>query len=107
VKKFKPRDKPEAKLQARIIKFLKQRGWVVMNTHGNAFQKGFPDLYALHPRYGQRWIEVKVPKKWRFTEAQKEYFPHFDDAGVGIWIMMHDTEEEYKKLFDEPNWRHV
>lgn len=107
MKQFKPREKPEQKIQDRIIAFLKERGWVVMVTHGNTFQKGFPDLYALHPRYGQKWIEVKNPKKWKFTPAQKQYFPHFDEAGVGIWVMMEASEDEYKKLFGEPNWRKV
>jgi len=94
---------PEAKIQAAIIKFLRERGWFVNPTHGNMFQRGFPDLYAAKRRYGPRWIEVKVPHKWKFTPAQWESFPRYTAEGVGIWILTAATEKEYKKLFQKPN----
>ena len=90
---------PEAVIQRQIIEFLKQRGWNVMPTHGNAAQKGFPDLYCTHPDYGQRWVEVKYDNYYSFTPAQLEFFPKINMAGIGIWIMTQATKHQYAKLF--------
>lgn len=98
------RESPEAKIQADIIKFLKIRDWYVKETHGNMFQWGFPDLFACHSKYGHRWIEVKNPKMYSFTPAQRECFPKFCANGSGVWIMVAATEYEYQKLFKPCNW---
>lgn len=95
---------PEAKIQDDLIKFLMVRGWHVMPTHGNECQRGFPDLYCVHPRYKQRWIEVKNPLKYKFTAAQLEHFPIVGAWSNGIWILTAATEYEYRKLFDPANW---
>lgn len=106
-----PRNNPEQKIQDHIIEFLSIRGWVVMPTHGNMYQQGFPDLYCLHHNYGAKWIEVKNPKGYSFTPAQRKYFPIIaqalemgPDHRQGIWILTAATEEEYKKLFGPQNW---
>jgi hypothetical protein len=74
-------------------------------THGNLYQAGLPDLYCAHARHGSRWIEVKNPKSYKFTAAQKKKFPIFESHGVGIWVLTSSTEEEFLKLFKPPNWR--
>jgi len=113
------RQTPEKELSGRIIQMLSLRGWVVIKTHGNAAQKGFPDLYALHHTYGARWIEVKLPKGSVLTKAQLTTFPHFSSAGNrdsagavrstggghGIWLMTKADIEEYKKLHLRENWQ--
>ena len=91
---------PEAVVQDAVIGFLRDRDWTVMPTHGNAAQKGFPDLYVVHRDYGQRWIEMKYMESYSFTVAQLEFFPKINDAGIGIWILTAATREEYAKLFD-------
>jgi len=98
--------RPERRVQDRIIKMLLTKGWYVKETHGNMYQSGFPDLFACHSRYGQRWIEVKLPamKGSRFTAAQLEDFPKFAANGSGVWILTDDTDEEYKKLFKPCNF---
>lgn len=97
---------PEAKVQNAIIDFLRARGWFVMVTHGNMYQSGFPDLFSCHSRYGQRWIEIKLPgmKGSKFTAAQLEDFPKICANGSGVWIMTGTSESEYEKLFRPPNW---
>jgi len=95
---------PEAIIQAAIIKFLREREWLVLPTHGNMYQRGFPDLYCCKRRYGTRWIEVKNPEKFKFTPAQLETFPRLSAEGVGVWILTAATEVEYQKLFKLPNW---
>ncbi len=92
---------PEAVVQKAIIAFLEQRGWTVMPTHGNAMQKGFPDLYCYHKDYGQRWIEIKYMESYSFTRAQKDFFPLINAAGIGIWIMTEPSVEQYAEL-----WKH-
>lgn len=98
------RESRERKIQNEIKAFLRIREWTVMETHGNMYQCGFPDLYACCREHGQRWIEVKVEDNYEFTPAQLKYFPLIQASGIGIWIMVAATREEYLKLFKEPNW---
>lgn len=96
--------RPEAIVQQEVIKLMRYKGWFVKETHGNMFQSGFPDLFCCHTRYGQRWVEIKLPKGSRFTAAQLEDFPKICANGSGVWIMLAATESEYEKLFKKPNW---
>lgn len=96
--------RPEAKTQDAIISMLRTKGWFIKPTHGNMFQSGFPDLFCCHSRYGQRWVEIKLPKGSKFTGAQLEDFPKFCANGSGVWILIAATEHEYGKLFEKPNW---
>lgn len=96
--------RPEAIVQANLIKLLRYKGWFVKETHGNMFQSGFPDLFCCHSRYGQRWVEVKLPKGSKFTAAQLEDFPKICANGSGVWVLIAATEHEYCKLFDKYNW---
>jgi hypothetical protein len=101
--KLKESRGPERIIQDALIDYLRVREWHVMETHGNVYQQGFPDLYAVHYRYRQRWIEVKNPLKFSFTPAQLDNFPIISRV-AGIWILTAATEFEYKKLFGAPNW---
>lgn len=104
LKKKRGGRKPETIIQNDIIKLLRYKEWYVKPTHGNAFQSGFPDLYACHYTYGPRWIEVKVKDKYSFTQAQLENFPKMQSAGARIWVLVEATEYEYDKLFKPANW---
>jgi len=97
---------PEGIIQDAIIKYLSTRKWYVMQTHGNMFQSGLPDLWASHKTYGPRWIEVKLPHMIgsKFTPAQLDVFPKICSNGSGVWILTADNHTEYMKLFDPPNW---
>jgi len=95
---------PEGKIKKEVIKFLQERKWLVVTTHGNMFQSGLPDLYACHPEIGQRWIELKNPLSYHFTKAQMYLFPELFRYGVGVWVICGATEEEYKKLWEAPNF---
>jgi hypothetical protein len=101
-----PRGNPEAHLAERFNKMMKARGWYVWNLHGNQFQKGMPDKFCTHEQYFQRFVELK-PKghKFKFTAAQKISFPLIDKCHIGIWVLVDVTEEEYRKLFQPPNWK--
>jgi hypothetical protein len=96
---------PEAKIQEKIVKMLIFRGWFVKRIIGNKYQSGLPDLYATHPDYGGRWIEVKLPgmKGSRFTNAQLELFPNLIRNGTPIYILTGDTEMDYRLLFGPGN----
>jgi len=97
---------PEAIIQRDIIRMLTLKGWYVMETHGNMYQRGFPDLFATHALERQRWIEVKNPLSYAFTPAQMEAFPKLCAFGSGVWILVAATESEYLKLRQPPNWTH-
>ncbi len=101
---IKAREKPEHKIQKALIEYLGVRGWLVEVMHGNAFQKGIPDLYLFHPRFGPRWVDVKVPGKYSFTKAQRLKWPLWDHYGLGIWILTAANQEEYDKLMAPANW---
>jgi hypothetical protein len=105
---FKPkstkRDGPERQIQDKIKIKLKLLGWHVMETHGNMYQTGFPDLYVMHPKYGARWVEVKNPLAYSFTPAQMKEFPMMVAHGVGVWVLVSDSDDEYEKLFKPCNW---
>lgn len=103
-KNLRPKRGPESEIQAKIIEYMKIRDWLVKETHGNIYQYGFPDLWCSHSRYGHRWIEVKNPLKYEFTPAQLDFFPKLCANGSGVWIMVAANEDEYKKLFERPNW---
>jgi len=108
---FKPkatvRNGPEAQIQQAIIDKLKQHDWYVKVMIGNMYQFGIPDLFAAHIKYGQRWIEVKNPTKFSFTQAQIIEFPKLHAAGVGIWILFSAEDNELLKLFKPANWGEI
>jgi hypothetical protein len=97
-------ERPEAKIQEAIIKFLRNKEWWCRHLHGNTYQTGFPDLFCTHAKYGHRFVEVKNPLAYRFTAAQMEVFPQICANGSGVWVMVAATEDEYLKLFKSPNW---
>lgn len=97
---------PERIIQDDLIAFLTVRQWFVLETHGNMYQRGFPDLYATHIAHGPRWIEVKNPYQFCFTPAQLETFPKLCKHGAGVWILGAASEIEYKKLFQGYNWEY-
>ena len=104
------RTTPESTIQDRIIKYLEQRGWMVEKMHGNAFQKGIPDLYCWTPLSGggeglHRWVDVKVEGHHQYTKAQCQKWPKWERRGLGVWIMMDATPVWYGKLFGPPNFR--
>jgi hypothetical protein len=96
---------PEWYIQKDLIEFLDTRQWMVERTHGNMYQTGFPDLYIAHERWGQRWIDCKNPERYCFTKDQRRKWPLWEKKGIGIWILVAATQEEYDKLFQPPNWR--
>jgi hypothetical protein len=77
--------------------------WFVQVMIGNELQFGLPDLFIAHPRYGQKWVEVKNPLKFSFTERQVQKFPKLHAAGVGIWVLFSATDDELGKLFKPAN----
>lgn len=95
---------PEAIIQRDIVKYLREREWFVKETHGSQFQSGFPDVYATHEKWKQRWIEVKVPEHFSFTPAQVRDYPKFIASGSPIWILGAATDAEYAKLFQPCNF---
>lgn len=76
-----------------------------MPTHGNAYQSGFPDLFCAHRQWMSRWVEIKNPVNYSFTDAQMICFPAMHAKGVGIWIITSDEDTELAKLFQPANWQ--
>lgn len=102
LKKLRPKDRSEAQIQAAFMRELLLEGWYCIRTHGNAFQAGFPDILAMHKRWGTRWVEVKRPGRARFTQDQLDVFTKFSSKNVGVWVVTH--EDERKKIHGPANW---
>lgn len=100
---------------------LRDRGWHVVKTHGNEFQRGLPDTRIMHHAYGGRWVEFKVidrtPKgtpQIHLTTSQKKLWPIWVAHGEKIWVVCGETfkgasakplmEKWYNRiLYGEPN----
>jgi hypothetical protein len=95
----------EHKIQSAFVDYLRTRGWMTQRMIGNAFQYGVPDLFAAHPTFGQRWIDIKCPDRYSFTRAQRILWPVWEEHGVGIWIITSADQAGYDALFRPPNWR--
>ncbi len=108
MKAFSPRKKhgPEHGIQEDIMRMLRYKGWLVLRTHGNVYQSGFPDLFCTHSSYGHRWVEVKDPNRTGdpFTPAQRDTFPKLCANGSGVWVLVGADDGEYNKLFKKYNW---
>jgi len=105
MKKFIPpkQKQEEAILQDKLVKMLRIREWNILETHGNKYQAGFPDLYCFHHIYGERWVEVKLPDAISFTEYQAYYFPIIKN----VWVLTDTTSFEYRKLWQNPNYNYL
>ena len=97
--------KLESQIQSELIEFLRARKWYVTRMISGSYENGIPDLYCFHKQWQHRWIEVKQPKNYSFTQRQKQKFPAWEKAGIGIWILNAATQEQYDLLFGPPNWR--
>ena len=95
---------PEAIIQRDFGKYLREREWFVISTHGNQFQSGLPDDYVTHERWKQRWVEYKNPLSFSFTPSQVKIFPKLIANGTPIWIIGAATDVEYEKLFKPCNF---
>lgn len=84
---------------------MKARGWHVEIMTGNRYQYGIPDLWTWHPDWDFRWIDCKVPKKNSLTPRQCQKWPVWEKKGIGVWIMVEASQDEYDKLFGSPNFR--
>lgn len=91
----------EKTLENQVRRALSLTGWGTWKSHGNKFQKGWPDLFACHSEHGARWIEMKTPRG-KLTRDQRIMFPRWAEHGVGIWILtgVHDIA----LLWCLPNW---
>jgi hypothetical protein len=99
------KDEPEVNIQRKLVKLLRDKGWLVERILANSFQCGLPDLYCHHPQFGARWIEVKRPNDYSLTLRQRQKFPLWESFGVPIWILTAATAAQYSLLFASPNWR--
>jgi hypothetical protein len=65
------------------------------------YQIGWPDLYAIHPVYGHRWIEMKAPDG-KLRPSQIKMFTEWSKYKGDVWILR--DEKDYDLLFKGSNW---
>lgn len=99
-------NREEDSIQEDMVAFLRLRGWTVAETHGNAYQKGLPDLFCWNQKHNLfRWVDMKNPNRYRFTKDQCKVWTGWEKEGLGVWIITAATDEEYQKLFGDANFR--
>lgn len=107
---IKKKTKLEKDHENELRRLMRSLGWHTEKAHGNLFQKGWPDFYAMHPglkgveggRPLQRWVEMKRPGQGELEQSQIILFRQWSSHGVGIWVLT--TVADYDKLFQPPNW---
>lgn len=78
------RKREEGKLQAKLLKSLRDIGARVLKLHGHAMQAaGWPDTYVTHPKFSG-WVELKSLdrkteplQKKIMNELRRNYVPAF------------------------------
>ena len=98
----KPKTQPEHQASNTLVNYMRGRGWGIWKIGGGRFTVGWPDFYAFHPEYGERWIEMKTPTG-KLRASQIKRFINMSKHGVRIWVLT--SYEQYMKLFQTPNWR--
>lgn len=98
---------PETEIYEKLKEHLEYKGWFVQNIHGNMFQNGLPDVFCSHPRYPNRWVELKTPARARerhggLSDNQMDKFKLMHDHGVGIWVLAKVVD--WTLLCGPPNW---
>lgn len=93
---------PEAEIQKRVLTALRANGWFCKELHGDLYQFGMPDIFACKRGEGWRFVEIKQPVRYSFTNAQYESFPRLQSEGIGVWILTSETQLD---LLKKPaNW---
>lgn len=72
-----------------IMKYLKQRGGVVLKMHGNVFTtQGIPDLFYAERGVGQFWFEVKRPDGRHGLSKMQDYvIRKMRENGVNVFVV--------------------
>ena len=99
-----PRGKPEKRASEALVDLMQSHGWVIKRLNvsaGNYSTPGWPDYFAAHHKHGPRWIEMKI-KGGSLEESQIKFCTDFAAVKVGVWILT--GPNDYKLLFEEPNW---
>jgi len=96
------RSGPEAKGASRLILYMRTKGWWCKKLHGGKYQSGLPDLVAMHPIYGIKWIETKADGG-KLRSSQITMFKMFNQYGQKVFVL--ESEKDYWKLFEKKdNW---
>lgn len=97
-----PRRRDESIGMYALRRSMHALGWKTFRIGASKYgATGLPDLYCVHPKHGQRWIEMKSPTG-KLTKRQQSVCVEFSNAKVGVWVLV--NENDYSNLFREPNW---
>ena len=85
-----------------FIAYMREKGWVCYNIHGNQFQAGLPDYFCFREGLS-RWVEFKVCKPpnghIKLQPAQKIRFPEMYNQGLPVYIVAdYDLRNNEKAL---------
>ena len=97
-----PRRHEERTASQALVTKMRGLGWDVWRiTPGKYGTAGMPDIYAIHPEHGIRWIETKTPRG-KLRPSQKKFVLMHARLQIPVYVLM--GPEGYSKLFGPPNW---
>lgn len=98
----RPRKRIEFSESNKLRRYMEERGWLIKKLHGGKYQSGFPDLVAMHPEHGLRWIETKAPGG-KLRPSQRKFFAVMSTHGQLIFVL--HSVKDYPLLFSKyDNW---
>lgn len=89
----------EKKLQADIIKFLKDRGAYVMKNDAT-YRQGVPDLSFWHPDLSG-FIEVKAHEDSPYQPLQEPTIAKLDAMGIFVRVIYWENWAEWQVKFSQ------
>ena len=92
---------PEGDLSKLLMHKMRCDGWWCKKLHGSIYQSGLPDIVAIHPNYGTRWIETKSATGVLSPEQMLE-FSKMHKAGARI-ALINKIEDYPECLLGPPN----
>lgn len=73
--------------QQQVRDLLRLNGWRTYHTHDSRrSDAGFPDVLALHPASGDRFVAELKTEKGKATPAQSEWLAWFEACGIDAYL---------------------
>lgn len=73
--------------QQQVRDLLRLNHWHAYHTHDSRrSDAGFPDVFALHPGSGDRFVAELKTEKGKATPAQLEWLAWFETCGIDAYL---------------------
>jgi len=84
----------EREFQRKVIRRLKDEGFIVLKNDGSNVPQGFPDVTIIGNRKDIRFIEFKRNLKASYRPNQLRWIQRLRDKGYNAMIITPDNEDD-------------